>query len=70
MRTRLRTTDPPREANAFRPMGRIPTHIIAALPEVDNDVAVAAFRDQSTNLARDAAREDERFADELMDLQL
>jgi hypothetical protein len=48
-------------ANAFLPAGAPPSHIVAALPEIDNDVAVAAFRDHATSLSKEAERDDDRF---------
>jgi hypothetical protein len=51
-------------ANAFTLVGAAPTHLIAALPEIDNDVAVAAFRDHATILTRETSRDVDRFAAE------
>ena len=38
--------------------------VVAALSEIDSDMAVSAYREQATNLDIEAAEDDVRFDDE------
>ena len=52
-----------RSANAFMATSPL-SAVVAALPEIDSDMAVAAYKDEATSLNVEAAEDDVLFDDE------